>query len=94
MTYISRGGSEFMTKKIKARLNTFNYYIPLLSELIIRDIKLKYRKSFLGYLWSILSPLMTMSIMLIVFSNIFRFDIEHYAVYLIIGKIVFNYISE
>lgn len=94
MTYISRGGSEFMTKKIKARLNTFNYYIPLLSELIIRDIKLKYRKSFLGYLWSILSPLMTMSIMLIVFSNIFRFDIEHYAVYLIIGQIVFNYISE
>ena len=79
-----------MTKKIKARLNTFNYYIPLLSELIIRDIKLKYRKSFLGYLWSILSPLMTMSIMLIVFSNIFRFDIEHYAVYLIIGQIVFK----
>ena len=57
-------------------------YSWLLQELIIRDLKLKYRRSVLGYLWSVLNPLMMMIILTIVFSNMFRFDIPSYPVYL------------
>ena len=67
------------------RINTFLKYKDLLFQLVSRDIKLKYRRSFLGYLWSILNPLMVMVIMVIVFSNMFRSDIVNFPVYLIIG---------
>ena len=72
----------------------FQHYKPLLSQLVMKDIKLKYRRSFLGYVWSILNPLMIMGIMVLVFSNMFRFDIQSYPVYLIIGQTIFNFVSE
>ena len=40
------------------RINTFFRYKDLLRELVVRDVKLKYRRSFLGYVWSILNPLL------------------------------------
>ena len=81
-----------MSKFIK-RLATFQHYKPLLSQLVTKDIKLKYRRSFLGYVWSILNPLMIMGIMVLVFSNMFRFDIQSYPVYLIVGQTIFNFVS-
>ena len=68
-------------------------YKDLLLQLVTRDLKLKYRRSILGYFWSILNPLMIMLVMYLVFSSIFRFDIENYPVYLIIGQMMFNYMS-
>lgn len=82
-----------MSKMID-RMKNFQRYKPLLEQLVAKDIKLKYRRSFLGYVWSILNPLMIMGIMVLVFSNIFRSDIEKYPVYLIIGQTIFNYVSE
>lgn len=68
-------------------------YKDLLIQLVTRDLKLKYRRSVLGYVWSVLNPLLVMFVMYTVFSNIFRFDIEYYPVYLIIGQMMFNYMS-
>ena len=82
-----------MSKFIQ-RIKTFEQYTPLFKQLVTIDIKLKYRRSFLGYVWSILNPLLVMSIMVIVFENMFRFDIENYPVYLIIGQTIFNFVSE
>lgn len=76
------------------RLGGFYKYRFLMRQLVLKDIKLKYRRSFLGYLWSILNPLMIMVIMVIVFSNMFRSDIESFPVYLIIGQTLFNFMSE
>lgn len=78
----------------KQRLTTFWNYRDLLAELVSRDIKLKYRRSFLGYVWSILNPLMTMVVMYLVFSNMFRFDIVNYPVYLIIGQTLYGFLTE
>ena len=80
--------------KLTKRWNIFRHYRPLLEQLIIKDIKLKYRRSFLGYLWSILNPLMIMGIMVLIFSNVFRGNIQKYPVYLIIGSTTFNFVSE
>ena len=79
---------------IKERILRHNKYVPLFKQLVLKDIKLKYRRSFLGYLWSIMNPLIIMIIMVIVFSNMFRFDIENYPVYLIIGQTIFSFVSE
>lgn len=66
----------------------------LLYQLVRRDFLSKYKRSVLGVLWSLLSPLFTMVILTIVFSTLFRFDIENYPVYLLSGQIVFNTFSE
>ena len=78
----------------KSRIINFLKYKDLVLALVERDIKLKYRRSFLGYLWSILNPLMIMGIMVLVFSNMFRFNIENYPVYLIIGQSCFTFLTE
>lgn len=69
-------------------------YQWLLKELVARDLKIKYRKSVLGYLWSILNPLLMMTILTLVFSNMFRFDIENYPVYLLTGQLMFTFFAE
>lgn len=67
---------------------------PLINELIIRDLKVKYRRSFLGYLWSLLNPLLMMMVMTIVFSYMFRYDIPNYPLYLITGQTLWGFFNE
>ena len=69
-------------------------YKPLLQELIFRDLKLKYRRSFLGYVWSLLNPLLMMAVMTVVFSYMFRFDIPNYPLYLICGQTLWSFFNE
>lgn len=66
-------------------------YLPLLQQLVLRDLKIKYRRSFLGYLWSLMNPLLMMWILTMIFSYVFRFDIPNYPLYLITGQIVFGF---
>ena len=73
---------------------TFLRYRWLLQELIARDLKIKYRRSFLGYLWSLLNPLLIMTVLTIVFSQMFRFSIPNYPVYLLAGQLIFGFYSE
>ena len=65
-------------------------YRDLLKQLVTRDIKLKYRRSFLGYVWSVLNPLLIMIVMTIVFSAMFNRNIENFPVYLFCGQLLFN----
>lgn len=75
------------------RLQDFWKYKDLLRLLVIKNIKLKYRRSWLGYVWSILSPLMVMTVMSVVFSTMFKRNIENFPVYLFCGQLLFNYMS-
>lgn len=79
---------------IKGYLETVKKYRFLLHQLVSRDFKTRYKRSVLGVLWSMLNPLLTMSVQYMVFVNLFRWDIENYAVYLLIGTVTFNFFSE
>lgn len=81
-------------KKLIDEFKRLYAFSELLKQLIIRDIKLKYRRSYLGYLWSILNPLLLMIVLVIVFSNLFRFDIPNFPLYLIAGHVLFNFMVE
>lgn len=82
-------------KKMIIRLTNFYKYKNLFKQLVSRDIKLKYRRSILGYLWSVLNPLFTMAIMVVVFSHLFRSsDIQNFPLYLISGQILFNFMTD
>lgn len=72
-------------------MKEFWKFRSLLYELIMRDIKVKYRRSVLGLLWTILNPLLMMCVLYLVFSKLFRFDIENYAIYVLSGQVIFNF---
>lgn len=80
--------------RVFEKVKRFWQFNDLLKQLILRDVKLKYRRSYLGYLWSILNPLMLMVVLVIVFSNLFRFDIPNFPLYLISGQVIFNFMVE
>lgn len=75
-------------------IQNFLKYRPLLSELTMRDIKTRYRRSVMGVLWSLLNPLCQMVVLSIVFSNLFKFDIENFSLYILSGQVIFNFFSE
>lgn len=69
-------------------------YQFLFEELVKRDFKTKYKRTILGMVWSVLSPLLTLLVMRLVFTNFFGATIEHYTTYLFCGNLVFSYFSE
>lgn len=72
----------------------YTRYKFLLNQLIARDFKTKYKRSVLGVLWSFLNPLLTMLVQYIVFSTLFKSDIENFPVYLLSGIIIFSFFQE
>lgn len=80
--------------KIKNYYMGFQHYQALLYELVIRDIKVRYKRSFLGLLWTVINPILTMAVMTIVFSKLFRFQIENYTTYFLVGNILFSFFTE
>ena len=77
-------------------IETFQKYKNLLRELTRKNVKLKYRDSWLGILWSFVQPLLNMIVLTVVFSNIFgaeRKNIVCYPVYLFTGRLLFEFFT-
>jgi len=72
----------------------FQKYQFLFEELVKRDFKKKYKRTVLGMAWSILSPLLTLLVMRLVFTQFFGRGTPHYTTYLFCGNLVFAYFSE
>ncbi len=72
----------------------FKKYKHLLIELVRKDLKVKYKRSYLGILWTLLNPLLMMIVLTMVFSTIFKHDIPNFPVYLLTGKIMFDFFSQ
>ena len=74
--------------------------IFILKQLVGKDFKIKYRRSFLGVAWSVLNPLLMMVVMAIVFTTIFAqgrngsVTPEMYPLYLIVGNVTFAVMSD
>ena len=75
-------------------IQKFKEHRFLFSELVKRDFKKKYKSTYLGMLWSVLSPLLTLLIMSLVFTNFFGRTQPHYIIYLFSGNILFSYFNE
>lgn len=66
----------------------------LFTELVKRDFKKKYKRTYLGVLWSLFSPMLTLLVMRVVFTHFFGRDITHYTTYLFCGNIIFAYFAD
>lgn len=66
----------------------------LFEELVKRDFTKKYKRTILGMAWSIISPLVNLLIMWLVFNNFFGNNVDHYAIYLFSGQLVYSYFTD
>lgn len=65
----------------------------VLFQLVAQQLILRYRRTALGYLWTLINPLLMMSVMAVVFSNLFKTDLKSFAVFLFAGMIPWNFFS-
>lgn len=79
--------------KLSQYIKEFIKYKDLLKLLVSKNLKLKYRRSFLGYLWSVLNPLFIMIVMAVVFSTMFKRAIPNFPLYLFCGQLLFNFMN-
>lgn len=75
-------------------MTAFVEYRDLIAELVARDLKVRYRRSAIGFLWTMLQPLAMMLILHAVFSAAFHFDLENYPVYALVGVLFWNFFSQ
>lgn len=83
-------------RELNHGVDMFNKYKNLLKELTMKNVKLKYRNSWLGILWSFLQPLLNMIVLSVVFGGIFgkKSDlIVCYPVYLFTGRLLFSFFT-
>lgn len=69
-------------------------YRDLVLTLVARDLKVRYRRSAIGFVWTMLQPLLMMLVLTVVFSTLFRFDIPNYQVYVLSGLLFWNFFSQ
>src|SRR3984957_5943594 len=74
----------------------YRYSIIILKQLVKTDFKLRYQGSVLGYVWSLLRPLLIFLILYLVFTKFLKIgnNVPHYPVYLLLGIVLWNYFTE
>ncbi|WP_310605136.1 ABC transporter permease [Anaerosporobacter sp.] len=78
---------------MKNRIKNFLKYNFLLSELVKKDIKLKYRRSILGLFWTLLEPLLTMIVLTVVFSKLRGKSGNFFPVYILTGRLLYTFFA-
>lgn len=83
---------------MKKYIDGFMKYRYLLKELVIKGIKLKYRRSYLGLIWTLLEPLLTMIVLTFVFGNVLgrqggSIGPELFPVYVLCGRLLYSFFS-
>lgn len=78
---------------LKKQIDTFKKYRFLLRELVKKGIKLKYRRSYLGILWTLLEPLLTTCVLTLVFGTFFGKDDKTFPVYILTGRLLYSFFS-
>lgn len=79
---------------MKKQINNFLRYRFLLKELVKKGIKLKYRRSYLGIVWSLIEPLLEMIVLAIVFGTLFGNKDKTFPVYILTGRLLYSFFSQ
>ncbi len=74
-------------------LRTINYQWDLVSNLVVRDIKLHYRRSVLGILWAQINPLLSLLIFSFIFERVVPLGIPNYTAYIFTGLLGWNWFA-
>jgi len=82
-----------MVNQFRTHIVEITKYRDVLVQLVRQQLILRYRRTALGYLWTLVNPLLMMSVMVIVFSTLFKVEMKTFAVFLLAGMIPWNFIN-
>ena len=88
--FVKEKAKTIVDAKVSDKKEKFNQYKFVIKELTAREIKRKYSRSVLGIVWSVLNPLLSMAIISLIFSHIFRRSIENFPIYFLSGSILWQ----
>lgn len=86
-------------ERVLSRSPVFDFFYQIflyreyLKQSVLRDLRTKYKRSMLGYVWTMLHPLMMMAVLATVFSHMMRMEIRDYAVFLFAALLPWNFFS-
>jgi len=83
-----------MDTMIQHDLRELLRYKDLLLNLVIRHLTVRYRRSMLGFCWSLLNPLLNTVVFTIVFATVFRFGMKDFIIYFLSGYQLWNFVSQ
>jgi ABC-2 type transport system permease protein/lipopolysaccharide transport system permease protein len=66
---------------------------PVIQNMVIQELRVRYQRSFLGFLWTLLNPILMMTTMSIVFAQIFHIDTQKYSIYLFSGLVPWSFLA-
>ncbi len=78
---------------IRQHIQELFRYRSLVNSLVVRELKARYRGSFLGFLWTFLNPLLLLGVYALVFNFYLRIQIEHYAGFMFVGLLPWIWFS-
>lgn len=78
---------------MRQKIENLKKYKFLLQELVKKDIKLKYRRSYMGYIWTLLEPLLTMLVLCVVFGKLYGRDDQLFPVYVLTGRLLYTFFN-
>ncbi len=68
-------------------------YWEVIRNFVITNLKMRYKRSVLGFVWTLLNPLLTMAVTAVVFSMLLRFNLKNFALYIFCGLVPWNFIN-
>lgn len=74
-------------------IDNFMHYRYFLKENVVKDIKLKYRNSYLGIIWTMIEPLLQMIVLAFVFGTLFGNEDKQFPVYILTGRLLYSFFS-
>lgn len=77
----------------KERSEKRKQHVFVIKQLVSREMKRKYARSYLGVLWSVLNPLLSMAVLSMIFSTMFKKSIENFPIYYLTGMIIWQMFS-
>jgi lipopolysaccharide transport system permease protein len=91
----SRGRPLFVSSSQQAsRLRDVWRYRELLRSLVVRNLKVKYQRSMLGFVWTLLNPLLTIAVLTMVFTYVIKIRVPEYWAFVFSGYFVWNFILQ
>jgi ABC-type polysaccharide/polyol phosphate export permease len=87
-----RGPSLWLALLAEERRELHRFW-PVVQNMVVQDLRVRYQRSMLGFLWTLLNPILMMATMTLVFSQLFKMPREDYAIYLFSGMVPWSFLS-
>src|SRR5579875_3668372 len=86
------GPSRWLAALAEERRQLVRFW-PVVQNMVVQELRVRYQRSMLGFVWTLLNPILMMATLTLVFSQVFNMDRKDYALYLFAGMVPWNFLS-